>query len=531
MMTSERESCLSLSVRHLICEAGVSSEVYPECLDEKGLLNWNAVGLVMLEEKKDVSKYFVDSVTAMAPTFHTIHSHFVELDSDGYSRFMETFTEYTGWTSSPSLVLSLAMKLCQYKLDNNEEILEWFLLYFPLLERSLGDLYLCKGRQCPSMLKDLLMTEELRTLLSPTVIKLLRVIIGPPISLNLRNVVWHGFPTPGEIPMQYTYFLLCLLPSIGQLLAENGLSPEDIVHREFLVLPEIQQEMSECIVDVVDRHIDEFIDMVHKSDIVLSANKPMWKLAIRRFHASEYGQCATILLPQLEHYLRCLFAKMNNCPDRILTAESSAFFTTFDEVLVEVLPDGNKNRLLEIVKDNTLDCLLDLLHYPEGPRIRDKLSHGEINLETFAKKLACHIIVVCGALLNWNSKDNCGTFALTKYDSVFHPVSLLRQELLRSTSCLNDWLSMQRPTVDEIECTYNWNDHETFSDIEHSLVQSLKNIEGLYNINASKIGINIFGDDFKGRVEQWISPTHVVTAFRYFYLTNIVDFLVRLTKG
>jgi len=32
----------------------------------------------------------------------------------------------------------------------------------------------------------------------------LRIVIGPPTSLNLRNIVWHGFPFPDEVPARYT---------------------------------------------------------------------------------------------------------------------------------------------------------------------------------------------------------------------------------------------------------------------------------------------------------------------------------------
>ena len=34
-------------------------------------------------------------------------------------------------------------------------------------------------------------------------IELLRIMLGPPISLNLRNVIWHGFPQPNELPPRY----------------------------------------------------------------------------------------------------------------------------------------------------------------------------------------------------------------------------------------------------------------------------------------------------------------------------------------
>ena len=150
-------------------------------MNEKGLLNWNVVGSVVLQEEKDTPDYFIKSATALAPIFNTIYKHFTDLDTDGFLRFMAIYGKYIGWTSSPQLALSLANKLNEYTTDNGDEILEWFLLYFPLMEQSPGDLYLCKGQQCPSVLKDLLVTEELRTLLNLNMVKLLRILIGPPI--------------------------------------------------------------------------------------------------------------------------------------------------------------------------------------------------------------------------------------------------------------------------------------------------------------------------------------------------------------
>ena len=38
-------------------------------------------------------------------------------------------------------------------------------------------------------------------------IQILRILIGPCISLNLRNVFWHGFPNPGEIPRRWELLL------------------------------------------------------------------------------------------------------------------------------------------------------------------------------------------------------------------------------------------------------------------------------------------------------------------------------------
>lgn len=46
-----------------------------------------------------------------------------------------------------------------------------------------------------------------------------------------------------------------------------------------------------------------------------------------------------------------------------------------------------------------MDFLWDLLSYQEGPRIRDRLSHGEINIREFPKAAASQLLAFCLVLL------------------------------------------------------------------------------------------------------------------------------------
>ena len=453
-MSLERNSCLSPGVKHLICEVGLTSQLHPNSINGNGLLNWETIESVLVREENDTPSYFVESTRELAPIFHSVQAYFGTLDRIGFKNFMELCEKCTRWTSSPHVAISLARTLCKYTEDNEVDILEWLLLYFPLFERSLGNVYLCKGQQCPSLLKDLLMTDELKTLLNSTVIKLLRILIGPPTSLNLRNIVWHGFSKPGEIPLQYAHVMLSLLPSLGQLLLDNGVYPERIVHRNFIKIPECK-EMKYPGHDIDDQ-IDDFSILVEESKLVFPTMKPMWKRAIHRYSTHEYGKCASVILPLLEQSVRTLFAKVNNCPDRILTAESSACFTTFDEMLVKRLPNGEENQLERMFTVGLFDCLLDLLNYPDGPRIRDKLSHGEVDIDNFPENLAKEIIVACGALLTLNSNSRLPVFLMNEYKSKFHPVSLLRQAIIESSQSLTKWPSMPRPAMDEIGHVYDW---------------------------------------------------------------------------
>lgn len=122
---------------------------------------------------------------------------------------------------------------------------------------------------------------------------------------------------------------------------------------------------------------------------------------------------------------------MNNCPHRLLTAESTQLYTTFDEMMVKSLEDGRPNGLVEELGAPYMEMLLDLLIHPEGPRLRDRISHGEVNVYQLSATMAGHVITVAMALCNryctsttsWSSK-------MDNYCSLFHPLAILRREML-----------------------------------------------------------------------------------------------------
>uniref|UniRef100_A0A8C3T112 Uncharacterized protein n=1 Tax=Chelydra serpentina TaxID=8475 RepID=A0A8C3T112_CHESE len=68
------------------------------------------------------------------------------------------------------------------------------------------------------------------------------------------------------------------------------------------------------------------------SSFVLKTMLPFWVAALTAFRQHRYADCVILLLPQLETGLRLLFTTVNKCPNRLLTAESSSLYTTFDEV-------------------------------------------------------------------------------------------------------------------------------------------------------------------------------------------------------
>lgn len=49
-------------------------------------------------------------------------------------------------------------------------------------------------------------------------------------------------------------------------------------------------------------------------------------------------------------------------------------------MLAKSLEDGSPNGLVEELGAPYMEMLLDLLIHPEGPRLRDRISHGEVGV-------------------------------------------------------------------------------------------------------------------------------------------------------
>ncbi|KAI6071937.1 Endoplasmic reticulum membrane-associated RNA degradation protein isoform X1 [Aix galericulata] len=176
-------------------------------------------------------------------------------------------------------------------------------------------------------------------------------------------------------------------------------------------------------------------ELVQVSNFVFKSMVPFWMAALTAFKQSRYADCVILLLPQLEAGLRLLFTTTNKCPNRLLTAEPSALYTTFDE-----------------------EFLWDFLNHQEGPRIRDHLSHGEINLKTFPRELANQIVAFAITLLCRFSGEDTVPFkehviikplmtCASCYRSQFHPISRLKKQVLECMKSIHLWPEL--PTVSE----------------------------------------------------------------------------------
>ncbi|XP_055247675.1 endoplasmic reticulum membrane-associated RNA degradation protein isoform X5 [Gorilla gorilla gorilla] len=350
------------------------------------------------------------------------------------------------------------------------------------LERALGDVFLLIGKECPFLLRDLLSSEELAQVFSQSVMNVLKVFVGSPCGLNLRNVLWHGFASPEEIPPKYCSMVLLLTAGLGQLLKSYLQNTKlTLAHRSFISLTNLEDLI--VFPDVTYEVLSVLEEVMMKSAFILKIMLPYWEVALVKFKSHRFADCAILLLTQLETGLRNVFATLNRCPKRLLTAESTALYTTFDEILAKHLNDGKINQLPLFLGEPAMEFLWDFLNHQEGPRIRDHLSHGEINLHEFSKETTNQLLAFSLVLLLRFVDDGLLSVFKEKaavellislaegYSSRCHPVFQLKKQVLSCEESIRVWALLPFPEELTREAIRLGDNSET--DACHSLITKM----------------------------------------------------------
>nr|XP_055125799.1 endoplasmic reticulum membrane-associated RNA degradation protein isoform X8 [Symphalangus syndactylus]XP_055125802.1 endoplasmic reticulum membrane-associated RNA degradation protein isoform X8 [Symphalangus syndactylus] len=324
------------------------------------------------------------------------------------------------------------------------------------LERTLGDVFLLIGKECPFLLRDLLASEELAQVFGQSVMNVLKVFVGSPCGLNLRNILWHGFASPEEIPPKYCSMMILLTAGLGQLLKSYLQNTKlTLAHRSFITLTNLEDLI--VFPDVTYEVLSVLEEVMTKSAFILKIMLPYWEVALVKFKSHRFADCAILLLTQLETGLRNVFATLNRCPKRLLTAESTALYTTFDEILAKHLNDGKINQLPLFLGEPAMEFLWDFLNHQEGPRIRDHLSHGEIDLHEFSKETTNQLLAFSVVLLLRFVDEGLLSVFKEKaavellislaegYSSRCHPVFQLKKQVLSCEESIRVWALLPFP--------------------------------------------------------------------------------------
>lgn len=210
-----QSSCLSEGVYHLICGLNLEytrsfpreDERVVSLLAGKRVIGDHeeriqlliTVAKLSLAKHSDGSMDFVNTVEQLIPFLHYVHKQLMQLSVE---EFEEKFGMDLDWTAHKQRILECFKLLKKCDIEPVNGIVSSLLL-FSIMERSLGDIYTSyTGCKSPSNLKDLFISEGIQELLGQEVSLILYVLAGPPESVNLRNVLWHGFVSPCEIPPQ-----------------------------------------------------------------------------------------------------------------------------------------------------------------------------------------------------------------------------------------------------------------------------------------------------------------------------------------
>nr|XP_025973090.1 endoplasmic reticulum membrane-associated RNA degradation protein isoform X2 [Dromaius novaehollandiae] len=437
-------TCLSPAVHYVICKLGFEKkDTYDinNIVSENGEICWQAITDHVCYLESDQSVDYIKSIRSLGPVCESVNLHFKSLTKE---QFVGQYALWFQWTNYTELFLEV-FDVLQY--TQTAEIALGLMKLTSYLERALGDVYLLIGKDCPFLLRDLLASEELAVIFGQAVMNVLRVFIGSPYGLNLRNVLWHGFASPQEIPVKYCAMLLFLTAGLGQLLQTYLLQTKCIlIHRPYVTF--INLEELNIFPDLNHEMLSVAEDLVKLSSFVLKTMLPFWIAALTAFKQGRYADCMILLLPQLEVGLRLLFTATNKCPNRLLTAE----------MLAKQLNNEEINQLPLVLEEPSMEFLWDFLNHQEGPRIRDHLSHGEINLKAFPREVANQIVAFTVTLLCRFSDGDMVAFkehvvikplmnCASCYCSRFHPISCLKKQVLECMKSIHLWSEL--PIVPE----------------------------------------------------------------------------------
>ncbi|XP_014397663.1 PREDICTED: endoplasmic reticulum membrane-associated RNA degradation protein isoform X2 [Myotis brandtii] len=423
-------TCLSAPVYHLICELGLEVREHPaisSIVAGNGEVCWKTITDCVVGAESAQGLDYQGSVRLLGPVCEAVHMHFSSLAK---GQFEVQYAPWLQWTSSPELFPEIFDAL---ESRESPAIALSLMKLTACLERALGDVFLLVGKECPFLLRDLLASAELAHVFGRSVMDVLTVFVGSPRGLNLRNVLWHGFASPQEVPPKYCSMLVLLTAGLGQLLEAHLQQTErTVAHRPLLTLAD--SEDWTVFPAATDEVLWALEEAMKKSSFVLRIMLPYWEVALTKFKTHRFADCAMLLLTQLETGLRGLFAKVNGCPRRLLTAEAAALYTTFDE-----------------------EFLWDFLNHQEGPRVRDHLSHGEVSLPAFPKGLADQLLAFSLVLLlRFADEDLASEFkekaavkALVRlaegYSARFHPVALIKKQVLSCEESVRSWPLLPLP--------------------------------------------------------------------------------------
>ncbi len=117
-------------------------------------------------------------------------------------------------------------------------------------------------------------------------VRFLQVFLGSVKSLNVRNLLWHGYLLPDDLT---TTFYLCLL-NIAATIGRDVFKGSDILHRPVpSSFPDFDElDYYQWFGDACVRAVSGLETMIHVSPAVHEKARPLWDHACQLAIAKEY---------------------------------------------------------------------------------------------------------------------------------------------------------------------------------------------------------------------------------------------------
>ncbi|TGZ68020.1 hypothetical protein CRM22_004475 [Opisthorchis felineus] len=369
------------------------------------------------------------------------------------------------WLSDPVEFLELHTRL------SRENVVEKVLLLqrlTALIEGSLSGLHWTLNPKCPNTMKDLLMSLTLENMCGKKCLLLFRLFFGPVNSMNLRNLIWHGFISPSvarHCNASLLPFIFVLILSLGKRLACQTLPGERKPSRisslcslsieHFPWLCDSGQQLTKATHSHPVSSCPS-VEYFSHLDILFDGPEPRYLDAL----------CLSFIC--LSILLRCEFAAAVGVPELCQSAEHR-FFLTLDSIL-EFKTDTVLGR--PVTQDQFsqfsarcgdlrgLAVLLDVLCSENGPRLKDRVSHGEFFIRRYPvihqtaltwdgidDRFKCSAILMRACLLALLSAQTLAsprvcelpTDWLSSYQLEFHPTAQFARNWLHLANRLSEF--------------------------------------------------------------------------------------------
>ncbi|RHZ77760.1 hypothetical protein Glove_173g10 [Diversispora epigaea] len=468
---------------------------YKELFCEKGFLTQNAIGSLLDTFVKASVKI---KLLAKMATFFFDSKIFTLKD------FSDLYKEEISWSGYFDVFDKI------FELYFEQDFYTVLLLGTSSLERILGCIIFTIHKETfliPNLIRDLLISPPLVQALGKDIIFYLRCLIGPPSSMNLRNVLWHGFICSKEflpIPAKwYSALIIITIMSICHKVRKEG-GIDSLTRRKganlegFYNLPfksdNFRDDDDNCDKKKFENIYEscmyeqafppllshcKIVNLVLQNFFILPSTHSTWSRSLYFLSKNQYLLFHILSLPLFECCLRRIFICVNKgVQEHRMNTVVGQYFLTLDVISEkniscayfgekESVGKNPENLIYDEFGGGAMDLILDLFIHFDGPRLRDRIAHGEANhliLSSSSNPLYSYFIGLLILLwtkyrikfTNVKSKDNNidenglnddydnsqtinNTYEnwISHYQSRFHPIPMLWKECTQLIS--NIW--------------------------------------------------------------------------------------------